>query len=163
MSYGQAPQQPTGPEGGSAGPGWGSFTALALVLLLLVGAGFGVLYLRLDTVIQDAAAAQESSATLQLGIQDAQTRLAGLEDLVANTQDRVTAVDESVQRVDESVQEQAERSLDVGSVRERVLPSVVSVYCETPEQISRGSGFAVQVDDPPSGFPTGILTNYHVI
>lgn len=137
--------------------------ALGLALVMLMGGGFALLYLELEDLTEDTATVQTSTADLTQGMEDAQTRLGGLEDLVASTQDEVRAVDESVQRVDESVQEQADKSLDVGLVRQKVLPSVVSVYCETDQGTSRGTGFAIQVANPPSGYPTAILTNHHVI
>jgi S1-C subfamily serine protease len=154
MTNETAPIQPEQlePKKRGLGPGWKALIAGTIVVVLLLGAGVVALTVRLDDVSQ-------ASVAMELGLEDAQGRVAELEDLVAGTQRDVRAVDESVKEVDASVQQQEEESLDVGEVRDKVLPSVVTVYCGG----GQGTGFAIKVEGPPSGYPTAIITNHHVV
>lgn len=154
MTYETAPIQAEQiePEKRGFGSGWKALIAGTIVVVLLLGAGVVALTVRLDDVSQ-------TSVAMERGLEDAQGRVAELEDLVAGTQRDVRAVDESVKEVDASVQKQEDESLDVGKVRDKVLPSVVTVYCGG----AQGTGFAIKVEGPPSGYPTAVITNHHVV
>lgn len=151
MSYETEPIQARQTESNqpSSGPSWKAFVAGMVIVVLLMGVGFVVMALRLDEV-------SEASASIERELEDAQVRVAEIEGQSASTQKDMKGVVKSLKTLGATVEEQ---SLDVGSVRETVLPSVVSVHCG----MGQGTGFAIEAEGAPSGYPTAIITNYHVI
>lgn len=154
MTYETAPFQAEQiePEKRGFGSGWKALIAGTIVVVLLLGAGVVALTVRLGDV-------SAASASMERELEDAQVRVADVEGQVASTQKNVRGVVKSLKGLGASIDEQEEKSLDVGLVREKVLPSVVTVHCG----INQGTGFAIEAEGAPSGYSRAIITNHHVI
>lgn len=125
-------------------------TVLALVAML----GGAVLFTnhQLQRLDRQAQTLQRDLASTQKELGDARAQVQVMQGLLAKT-------NKHVQQVGKSVRKQAAEALDVKAVTKDALPSVVTVFCGG----SQGTGFAVDVGDPPDGFQTAIITNHHVI
>jgi S1-C subfamily serine protease len=132
--------------------GTGTFAVTTFLLLVLLGGAFLYQQTRVHQVEQREQALDQQLTSAQGDLSDARSRVEALEGQVAKTT-------KDVHRVGETVDKQAAQTLDVKAVTKRALPSVVTVYCGDLQ----GSGFAIAVNNPPTGYKSAIVTNYHVI
>lgn len=146
-------------SGSRSGPGWPVFAITAALILLGVGAGFWLLLSRID----DLQSALESTRNTVDVLADEQSRSAAgittLEESLSTTQTQLNDLGLDVTELDAGLQDQQTRTIDVAGVSKQVMPSVVTVTCG----YSSGSGFVIASTDAPSGFPTTVVTNHHVI
>lgn len=97
-----------------------------------------------------AAAARIDSLTDRLGLAEAD---------LAQADREIEDLDRDLARLNDESAERNERELDVRKVADKARRSVVTVLCGD----GIGSGFAIDVSDPPAGYRTAILTNFHVV
>lgn len=102
-----------------------------------------------------AASAQGEAATARAEAQGAQAQASAAAESAATANSGVGEVEERVSDAEAA----AADAMDVNAVAKEGLPSVVQVHCGN----SLGSGFAIDVNDPPPGFTTAIITNEHVV
>jgi len=142
-----------------SGPTWPAFAVALVVVVALGAAGFAVLYRELQALQEQTALLEAAALANQESIGQTAGSVADLEGSLATTQEELNSLGISVTDIDKGLQEQADRSLDTVGLSQAVLPSVVTVVCGP----SLGSGFAITVNDLPSGEGSAILTNHHVI
>lgn len=138
----------------SARPGVSRVTfVVALVALAAMAAA--VLYaqaIRVDVLSSQASALSEQVVDLEEQLAGATHRIAEVEGALDDTKKDVT-------KVGKEVRAQAAETLNTKEVTEAAMPSVVTVYCG----YAQGSGFVIDVDDPPEGYISAVITNHHVV
>lgn len=140
-------------------PGWPTFVVVVTILAAALMAGFVLIWMRLDAMERDAAAADERLAEAQGALAAAQLAIEEQSGSLSDAAADIEAIADAVSDLGQTVETQSQRTLDVAALRRQVSPSVVTVNCE----FSQGSGFAIGAAGGPEGFPTAIVTNYHVI
>ena len=141
----------TGPGTGGQGAGRG-VTAMTLVLLMALTGAVVFLGWRVYTMAQQTTALAAKVADVEQDLDAAASQVGELAGSLDKTNKNLTSVDEKLD-------EQAEQAFNATKVTEAAMPSVVTVYCGD----SGGSGFVIDVADPPQGYRSAVITNHHVI
>jgi S1-C subfamily serine protease len=141
----------TGPGTGGQGVGRGVIAVTVVLLMALTGA---VVFLgwRVYTMAEQTTALAAKVADVEQDLDAAASQVGELAGSLDKTNKDLTSVDEKVD-------EQAEQAFNATKVTEAAMPSVVTVYCGD----SGGSGFVIDVADPPQGYRSAVITNHHVI
>ena len=140
----QAPASTTGRR-----RGW---TALTLVVLVALTGAVAFLGWRVYEMSEQTAALATKVADVEQDLDSEASR-------VGELQGSLDQAKEDVASVDKKVEEQAAEAFSPKKVTEAAMPSVVTVLCGD----SLGSGFVIDVDDPPEGYRSAVVTNHHVI
>ena len=137
----------TGGQGAARG-----VTAMTLVLLMALTGAVVFLGWRVYTMAQQTTALAAKVADVEQDLDAAASQVGELAGSLDKTNKNLTSVDEKLD-------EQAEQAFNATKVTEAAMPSVVTVYCGD----SGGSGFVIDVTDPPQGYRSAVITNHHVI
>ena len=141
----------TGPGTGGQGAGRG-VTAVTLLLLIALTGAVVFLGWRVYAMAEQTAALAAKVADVEQDLDAAASQVGELAGSLDKTNKDLTSVDEKLD-------EQAEQAFNPTKVTEAAMPSVVTVYCGD----SGGSGFVIDVADPPQGYRSAVITNHHVI
>jgi S1-C subfamily serine protease len=126
--------------------------AIGLALVLLLTGAVGGLTWRILEMSDEAEALATRVADLEQDVESAAAQVGQLTGSLDETRQDVASVDKKLE-------EQAEDSFNAKEITAAAMPSVVTVFCGD----SQGSGFVVKADDPPEGYRSAVMTNYHVI
>lgn len=132
-----------------------------LALLLALGAGGVIAYQanQIRDLNTQAAGLQASISSMQGDLADASVQITDLKGSLAVTNDSLADTQKSLGKVDQRLDDQEEQSMDAAAIKQAALPSVVTVRCGG----SFGSGFVIEVGDPPAGYASAVITNHHVV
>ncbi len=145
--------------GASTGPGWPTFIVVVTLLLALMAGGFWALWSRAEQLAEGAAAADERLIDAQNALAATQLAIEEQAKGISGANEDIGSIAAAVNDLGKSVETQSQRTLDIAALRTQVSPSVVTVNCDN----SQGTGFAIASGGDQGGYPTAILTNYHVI
>jgi S1-C subfamily serine protease len=130
----------------------GASKAITVVVLLALVGSVGFLGWRVYEMSTETAALAAKLADVEQDLDAAKSRVVDLAGSLDETQDDVASVGEQVQ-------EQADQAFSPKDVTEAAMASVVTVLCGD----SLGSGFVIEVADPPAGYRSAVITNQHVV
>lgn len=130
----------------------GGLTAVAWVVLVALIGAVGFLGWRMYEMTVQTTALAAKLADVEQDLDAAASRVGDLAGSLDKTRKDVASVGEQVQ-------EQADQAFSPKEVTEAAMPSVVTVLCGD----SLGSGFVIDVADPPPGYRSAVVTNHHVV